>query len=148
MRLGEEDDASLKGRDIGGGCTMRTTDSVTSEAMFLNATVGIPRGSPLSSFLFNVYSLQSFKYDAVHNTNIIMSYIDDFALVAVNKSWTNNSTVLSRAGNKLQSHVNNGGMHFDISKTKLLHCSCKNILSNKDTVKAHVRDLHDNGSNL
>lgn len=113
--------------------TMRITDEASAQPTFAEVGVGIPQGSLISSFLFNVYSSQLFHYEAKHETDLKMMYVNNFALVASGTSWRLNSTLLSNAGNELQTEVGKGGMYFDISKTKLFHFPCKNSQPNQAT---------------
>jgi hypothetical protein len=112
--------------------SVRISDGAASEPDFTPVTVGIPQGSPLSPFLFNVYSSQLFKYQSQHTTELKMSYVDDFCLLAISRSWQHNATLLSNSGNELQTHANAGGMHFDISKTELFHFPCKKTVPPPD----------------
>jgi len=120
------------------GRSIRITDGAASENQFTPVTVGIPQGSPLSPFLFNVYSSQLFSFPARHRTDLKVSYVDDFALVVKSNSWLENARILSLSGNEIQTQANSGGMHFDISKTDLFHFPCKNVIPNKDTAPVTI----------
>jgi len=120
------------------GRSIRIIDGAASENQFKPVTVGIPQGSPLSPFRFNVYSSQLFSFPARHKTDLKVSYVDDFELVTTSNSWLENASILSLSGNEMQSQANYGGMHFDISKTDLFHFPCKNVIPNQDTAPVTI----------
>jgi len=62
----------------------------------------------------------------------MVSYVDDFCLLAISVSWQRNATTLTAAGNQLQLEANQGGMNFDLSKTELFHFPCRKILLTAD----------------
>jgi len=51
----------------------------------------------------------------------MVSYVDDYCLLAISVSWQRNAITLTAAGNQLQLEANQVGMNFDLSKTELLY---------------------------
>jgi len=49
----------------------------------------------------------------------MVSYVDDYCLLAISVSWQQNTITLTAAGNQLQLEANQGGLNFDLSKTEL-----------------------------
>ena len=54
----------------------------------------------------------------------MVSYVDDYYLLAISVSWQWNAITLTAARNQLQPEGNEGEMNFDLSKTELFHFSC------------------------
>ena len=120
------------------GRSIRITNRAASESQFTPVTFGIPQGFPLLPFLFNIYTSQLFNFPARHKTDLKVSYVDNFTLVVTSNSWLENARLLSLSGNEMQTQANSGGMHFDISKTDLLHLPCKNIIPDKNTTSVPI----------
>jgi len=104
--------------------SVRITDSAASEPSFTPIQVGIPQGSPLSPFLFNVYSSPLCHNHQRLGVDLMVSYVDDYCLLAISVSWQRNAITLTAAGNRLQLEGNQGGMNFNLSKTELFHFPC------------------------
>jgi len=110
--------------------SVRITDGAASEPSFTTIQVGIPQGSPLSPFLFNVYSSPLCTNHQRLGMDLIVSDVDDYCLLAISVSWQQNAITLTAAGNPLQLEANQGGMNFDLSKSELFHFPCgKNLLT-------------------
>jgi len=62
----------------------------------------------------------------------MVSYVDDYCLLAISVSWQRNAITLTAAGNQLQVEANQGGMSFDLSKTELFHFPCGKNLPTAD----------------
>ncbi|PLW24845.1 hypothetical protein PCASD_25896 [Puccinia coronata f. sp. avenae] len=77
-------------------------------------------------------SFTPIQYEEANPPRLKVSYVDDFALLAVSESWRHNATFLSTAANELQRQANRSGMNFDISKTELFH-----FPSNRTLVPRH-----------
>jgi len=108
--------------------SVQITDGVASEPAFTPIQVGTPQGSPLLPFLFNVYSSPLCHNHERLGVYLMISYVDDYCLLAISVSWQQNANTLTAAGNQLQLEANQGGMNFDLSKTELFHFPCgKNI---------------------
>jgi len=58
----------------------------------------------------------------------MVSYVDDYGLLAISISWQRNAITLSAAGSQLQLEANRVGMNFDTSKTELFHFPCGKII--------------------
>jgi len=101
--------------------SVRITDGAASGPAFTTIQVGIPQGSPLSPFLFNVYSSPLCHNHQRLGVDLMVSYIDDYCLLAISVSWQRNATTLTAAENQLQLEANQGGMNFDLSKTELFY---------------------------
>jgi len=104
--------------------TVRITDGAASEPSFTPIQVGILQGSPLSPFLFYVYSSPLCHNYRRLGMDLMVSYVDDYCLLAISVSWQRNAITLTAAGNQLQLEANQGGMNFDLSKTTLFHFPC------------------------
>jgi len=107
--------------------SVRITDGAASEPTFTPIQVGIPQGSPLSPFLFNVYSSPLCHNYQTLGLDLMVSYVDDYCLLAISVSWQRNAITLTAAGNQLQLEANQGGMNFDLSKTELFYFPCGKI---------------------
>jgi len=104
--------------------SVRITDGAASEPSFTPIQVGIPQGSPLSPFLFRVYGSPLCHNHQRLGVELMVSYVDDYCLLAISVSWQQNAVTLTAAGNQLQLEANQGGMNFDLSKTELCHFPC------------------------
>jgi len=101
--------------------SVRITDSADSELSFMPIQVCIPQGLPLSLFLFNVHSsLLCHNYQSL-SVDLIVSYVNDYCLLAILVSWQQNAITLTAAGNQLQLEANQEGINFDLSKTELFN---------------------------
>jgi len=104
--------------------SVRITDSAVSEPSFTPIQVGILQGSPLSPFLFNVYSSSLCHNHQRLGVDLMVSYVEDYCLLTILVLWQRNTITLTAAGNQLQLEANQGGMNFDLSKTELFHFPC------------------------
>jgi len=86
--------------------SVRITDGVASEPSFTAIQVGIPKGSPLSPFLFKVYGSPLCHKHQRLGIELRVSYVDDYSLLAMSVSWQRNATILIAAGNQLQLEAN------------------------------------------
>ena len=110
--------------------SVRIIDGAASEPSFTLIQVGIPQGSPLSLFLFNVYSCPLCHNHQRLGVDLMVSYINDYCPLAISVSWQWNVITLTAAGNHLQLEANQGRRNFDLSKTELFHFPCgKNLLT-------------------
>jgi len=108
--------------------SVRIIDGAASEPSFTPIQVCILQGTPLSPFLFNVYSSPLCHNHQRLGVDLMVSYVDDYCLLAISVSWQQNAIILTAARNQLQLEANQGGMNFDLSKTELFHFPCgKNI---------------------
>jgi len=108
--------------------SVRITAGAASEPSFIPILAGIPQGSPLSPFLFNIYSSPLCYNHQRLGMELIVSYVDDYCLLAISVSWQQNAITFTGASKQLQLAANQGGMNFDLSKTELFHFACgKNI---------------------
>ena len=64
--------------------------------------------------------------------DLMVSYVEDYCLLAISVSWQWNAITLKAAGNQLQLEANQGGVNFDLSKTELFHFSCSKNLPTAD----------------
>jgi len=62
----------------------------------------------------------------------MVSYVDDYCLLAILVSWQRNAITLTAAGNQLQLEANQGGMNFDLSKTELFYFPCGKVIPTAD----------------
>jgi len=109
--------------------SVRIIDGAASEPSFTPTQVGILQGSPLSPFLFNVYGSPLYYNHQRLGVDLMISYVDDYCLLAISVSWQWNAITLTAARSQLQLEVNQGGMNFNLSKTELFHFPCgKNLL--------------------
>jgi len=122
--------------------SVRITDGAASEPSFTPIQVGIPQGSPLSLFLFNIYSSPLCHNHQRLGVDLMVSYVDDFRLLAISVSWQRNATTLTAAGNQLQLEANQGGINFDLSKTELFHFPCGKNLPTADLPGVQFGEHH------
>jgi len=67
--------------------SVRITDSVASKPYFIPIQVGIPQGSPLSLFLFNIYSsLLCHNYQRL-GVELMLSYVNNYCRLAILVLW-------------------------------------------------------------
>jgi len=120
--------------------SVRIRDGAASEPSYTPIQVGIPQGSPLSLFLFHVYSSPLCHNYQRLGVELIVSYVDDYCLLAISIAWQWNAITLTAAGNQLQLQAKQGGMNFDLSKTELFHFSCGKIIPTRDLPMVHFRE--------
>jgi len=77
----------------------------------------------------------------------MISYVADYCLLAISVSWQRNAITLTAAGNQLQLEANQGGMNFDLAKTKLFHFPCGKDLPTADLPAVQFRE-HNIPNNL
>ena len=53
--------------------------------------------------------------------DLMVSYVNNYYLLAISVSWQRNAITLIAAGNQLQPEANQGWMNFNLSKTELFH---------------------------
>jgi len=122
--------------------SVRITDGAASELSFTPIQVGIPQGSPLSRFLFNVYSSPLCHNHQRLGVELMVSDVDDYCLLATSVSWQRNAITLTAAGNQLQLEANQGGMNFNLSKTELFHLPCGKHLPTADLPGVQFGEHH------
>jgi len=122
--------------------SIRITDRAASEPSFTPIQVGIPQGSLLSLFLFNVYSSPLCHNYQRLGMELMVSYVDDYCLLAISVSWQRNAGTLTAAGNQLQLEANQGGMNFDLWKTELFHFPCGKHLPTANLPGVQFREHH------
>jgi len=66
--------------------SVQMTDGSASEPSFTPIQVGIPQGSPLSSFIFNLYSSPLCHNHQKVGVDLMVSYDDDYCLLAISVS--------------------------------------------------------------
>jgi len=67
--------------------SVRIMDGTASEPSFTPIQVGIPQGSPLSLFLFNIYSSPLCYNHQRLGVDFMVSYVNDYCLLAISVSW-------------------------------------------------------------
>jgi len=72
----------------------------------------------------------------------MVSYVDDYCLLAISVSWQGNAITLIAAGNQLQLEANQGGMNFDLSKTELFHFLCSKIIPTAELPGVQFGEYH------
>jgi len=66
--------------------SVQITDGAASKPCFTLIQVGIPQGSPLSIFLFNIYSSPLCNNHQRLGVDLMVSYVDDYYLLAISVS--------------------------------------------------------------
>jgi len=122
--------------------SVRITDGAASETAFSSIQVGIPQVSPLSPFLFNVYSSPLCHNHERLGVYLMISYVDNYCLLATSVSWQWNAITLTAAGNQLQLEANQEGMNFDLSKTELFHFPCGKSIPTADLPEVQFGEHH------
>jgi len=122
--------------------SVQIADGAASEPSFTPIQVGMPQGSPLSPFLFNLYSSPLCQNHQRLGVDLMVSYVNDYCLLAISVSWQQNAITLTAAGNRLQCEANQGGMNFDLSKTKLFHFPCGKHLPSADLPGVQFGEHH------
>jgi len=122
--------------------SVRIIDGMASEPSFTPIQVGIPQGSPLSPFLFNVYSSPLCYNHQRLGIDLMVSYVDNYCFLAISVSWQWNAITLTAAGNQLQLEANQGGMNFNLSKTELYHFPCRKKLPTADLPGVQFGEHH------
>jgi len=79
--------------------------------------------------------------------DIMISYVDDYCLLAISASCQWNAITLTAAGNPLQLEANQGGMNFDLSQTELLYFPCGSDVPTADLPGVQLPEHHI-GNNL
>jgi len=74
--------------------------------------------------------------------DLIVSYVDDYCLLAISVSWQRDAITLTAAGNELQLKANQEGMNFDLSKIELCHFPCRKDLPLADLPGVHFGEHH------
>jgi len=122
--------------------SVRITNGTASEPSFTPIQVGILQGSPLSPFLFNSHSLPLCHNHQRLGVDLMVSYVDDYCLLAISVSWQRNASTLTAAGNQLQLEANQGGMNFELSTTQLFHFPYGKIIPTADLPRIQFGEHH------
>jgi len=122
--------------------SVRITDGAASEPSFIPIQVGISQGLPLSPFLFNVYSSPLCHNHQRLGVDLMVSYVDDYCLMAISVLWQRNAITLTATGNQLQLEANQEGMNFDLWKTELFHFPCGKNLPTADLPGVQFGEHH------
>jgi len=122
--------------------SVRITDGVASEPFFIPIQVGIPQGSPLLRFLVNVYSSSLCHNHQRPCVDLMISYVDDYCLLAISVSWQRNAIPLTAAGHQLQLEANQGGMSFELSKNELFHFACGKDMPTADLPRVQFGEYY------
>ncbi|KAG9125840.1 hypothetical protein FRC07_005990 [Ceratobasidium sp. 392] len=95
-------------------------DSVIGPRIALSP-VGIPQGSPLSPVLSSIYSLPLLvAFDGMEGVSV-RAYVDDFTILAVSHSYTNNVETLEAAAVVAETCLRKLGLSYEFSKCELIH---------------------------
>ena len=78
----------------------------------------------------------------------MVSYVDDYCLLAISVSRQQNAITLTAAGNQLQLEANQRGMNFDLSKTELFHFPHGKDIPTADLPGVQFREYHHILNNL